>query len=251
MWNTFMELTLESAFSVGGLVGHTSYLLLVVSMLMRTMFWLRIFVIASAFVAITYDAVWLKDPVGVFWETTLVLVNIVQIFLLWRADRVARFTEEEGFFIRTRLRGLSDGQARRLMDAGEWADLADGAILTEQGKAPAHLVFVASGRVGIHVDARRVAECGPGAFVGEMSLIDEGTASATARAEGAARVWRIATGRLEALRQSRPEQTAALDAAIARDIRAKLVALNRSGGSERHGPAFPGTDGRPHPVPGA
>ena len=54
-----MELTLESAFSVGGLVGHTSYLLLVVSMLMRRMFWLRVFVIASAIVAITYDAVWL------------------------------------------------------------------------------------------------------------------------------------------------------------------------------------------------
>jgi hypothetical protein len=246
-----MELTLESAFSVGGLVGHTSYLLLVVSMLMRSMFWLRIFVIASACVGITYDAVWLKDPVGVFWETTLVLVNIVQIFLLWREDRVARFTEEEGFFIRTRLRGLSDGQARRLMDAGEWADLADGAILTEQGKAPAHLVFVASGRVGIHIDARRIADCGPGAFVGEMSLIDEGTASATARVDGAARVWRIAVDRLEALRQSSPEQTAALDAAMARDIRAKLVALNRSGGSERHGPAFPGPDGRPHPVPGA
>jgi hypothetical protein len=244
-----MELTLESAFSIGGLVGHTSYLLLVVSMLMRTMLWLRVFVIASAFVAITYDAVWLKDPVGVFWETTLVLVNIVQIILLWREDRAARFTEEEGFFIRTRLRGLSDGQARRLMDAGEWVDLTDGAILTEQGKAPAHLVFVASGRVGIHVDAHRVAECGPGAFVGEMSLIDDGTASATARAEGAARIWRIATGRLEALRQSRPEQTAALDAAIARDIRAKLVTLNRlAASSERERPTLPSADGGTRPA---
>jgi hypothetical protein len=225
-----MELTLESAFSTGGLVGHTSYLLLVVSMLMRTMFWLRIFVIASAFVAITYDAVWLKDPVGVFWETTLVLVNIVQIVLLWRADRVARFTAEERFFLDTRLRGIADGEARRLMNAGSWADLPDGETLTVEGEPPAHLVFIASGRVGIHVGDRRVAECGPGAFVGEMSLIDEGTASATARVEDGARVWRIPVARLESLRQSRPEQTAALDASIARDIRAKLVALNRQAG---------------------
>ena len=223
-------------------------------MLMRTMFWLRILVIASALVAITYDAVWLKDPVGVFWETTLVLVNIVQIVLLWREDRVARFTEEERLFVTSRLRGLSDGQARRLIDAGTWADLADSETLTEQGKSPAHLVFIASGRVAIHIDGRRVAECGPGAFVGEMSLIDEGTASATARVEGAARVWRIAVARLEALRQSRPEQTTALDAAIARDIRAKLVAINRSGGSggsESHRPAFPGADGQANPGAGA
>jgi CRP-like cAMP-binding protein len=63
-----------------------------------------------------------------------------------------------------------------------------------------------------------------------MSLIGDGTASATARVEGAARVWRIPVARLESLRQSRPEQTAALDASIARDIRAKLVALNRRTG---------------------
>ena len=219
-----MELTLESAFSTGGLVGHTSYLLLVISMLMR------IFVIASAMVAITYDAVWLKDPVGVFWETTLLIVSIFQIVLLWRENRVARFTEEERFFLDTRLKGIPPGEARRLIDAGSWSDLGDGATLTVEGKAPRHLAFIVSGHVGIHVGGARVADCGPGAFVGEMSLIDEGIASATARVEGEARVWRIPVDRLESLRQSRPEQTAALDAAIARDIRSKLVALNRQAG---------------------
>lgn len=246
-----MELTLESAFSVGGLVGHTSYLLLVVSMLMRRMFWLRVFVIASALVAITYDAVWLKDPVGVFWETTLVLVNIVQIILLWREDRTARFSDEERAFLDTRLRGLSGGQARRLIDAGSWSDLPDGEILTVEGARPAHLVFVASGRVGVFTGGRRVAECGPGAYVGEMSLIDDGTASATARVEGGARVWRIPMDRLEALRQSHPEQTAALDASIARDIRAKLVAVNRRhAASEGEGATLPGADRGPHPATG-
>jgi CRP-like cAMP-binding protein len=242
-----MELTLESAFSTGGLVGHASYLLLVVSMLMRTMFWLRIFVIASALVAITYDTVWLKDPIGVFWETTLLIVSLVQIALLWRENRVARFTAEERFFLDTRLRGIEVGEARRLMNSGAWADLPDGEVLTVEGQPPGHLVFIAAGRVGIHVGDRLVAECGPGAFVGEMSLIDDGTASATARVEGAARVWRIPMARLEALRQSRPEQTAALDASIARDIRTKLVALNRrAGASEGEGACLPGADGRPH-----
>ena len=51
-----MELTLESAFSTGGLVGHFAYMLLVISMLMRRMIWLRIFVILSALVAIALMA---------------------------------------------------------------------------------------------------------------------------------------------------------------------------------------------------
>jgi len=49
-----VELTLESAFSTGGLVGHFAYMLLVLSMVMRRMIWLRILVILSALVAIAY-----------------------------------------------------------------------------------------------------------------------------------------------------------------------------------------------------
>jgi CRP-like cAMP-binding protein len=135
------------------------------------------------------------------------------------------------------------------MNAGTWSDLSDGEVLTQEGQPPADLVFVAEGRVGIHVGERRVAECGPGAFVGEMSLVDEGTASATARVEERARVWRIPVARLEALREARPEQTAALDASIARDIRAKLVLLNRkAGASERDRTPFPGAEGGAHPA---
>lgn len=221
-----MELSLASAFSTGGLVGHLSYLLLVVSMAMRSMLWLRVLVIASAFTGITYDLVWLKDPIGVFWESLLVAVNIIQIFLLWRHDRMARFNEEEQYFATVRLRGLSPGQARRLIDAGRWMDANGGEVLTEMGRAPEHLTFVAVGTVGIHVNSKRIAECGRGAFVGEMSLIDEGTASATAVVEGRARLWQIPIAKLQSLRDTAPEQTAALDAAIARDIRKKLVEHN-------------------------
>lgn len=57
------------------MVGHASYLLLVISMMMRLMTWPRLLVIA--FTAIAYDTIWLKDPVGVFRETLLVTVNII------------------------------------------------------------------------------------------------------------------------------------------------------------------------------
>lgn len=82
-----MELTLESAFSSEGALGHFAYLLLVSSMLMRRMFWLRLLVIASALVAIAYSALILTDPVSTFWETLLVIVNIGQLSLSWWQDR--------------------------------------------------------------------------------------------------------------------------------------------------------------------
>ena len=62
-----MELTLESAFSPGGLVGHLGNILLVISMLMRRMVWLRILVILSATATIIYSIYWVVDPVAVIW----------------------------------------------------------------------------------------------------------------------------------------------------------------------------------------
>ena len=59
-----MELTLASAFSQEGLLGHAAYVLLVLSMLMRTLLWLRLLVIASAILGISYAAFILGDPVS-------------------------------------------------------------------------------------------------------------------------------------------------------------------------------------------
>ena len=42
-----MELSFESAFSTGGLVGHLAYLLLILSIIMRNIVWLRVFMIVS------------------------------------------------------------------------------------------------------------------------------------------------------------------------------------------------------------
>lgn len=221
-----MDLTLESAFSTGGMVGHLSFFLLVMSMLMREMSYLRILVIASSLVAITYDFVWLRDPVGVFWESLLVTVNIVQLALLWRADLRARFTPEEDTFRIAHLPALGPGDARKLLDCGMWADSSPGETLTAEGQRPSHLTFLASGTVVIDTAGRHIADVAPGGFIGEMSLVANGTASADAHVSTPARLWQIATDRFEKLRVDAPHLSAALEAAIARDMAAKIMAAN-------------------------
>jgi hypothetical protein len=223
-----LELTLDAAFSVGGLVGHTSYILLVISMLMRNITWLRLFVIASAMVGIAYDGIWLANPVGVFWEGMLLLVNVVQIYLLWRRDRIAQFDDEERGFFSQRLHGMSPGQARDLLNLGRWETLPEGMVLTREGERPTHLTYIGFGHVSIMVAGRQVATCGPGHYVGEMSLIDEGPASATARVTERGRAWRIARREIDKLREDDSALAAMLDASIARDMRAKILEQNRA-----------------------
>jgi hypothetical protein len=221
-----LDYWIDAAFSTGGLVGHLSYILLVVSMMMRDISALRLLVIASALAGIAYDLIWLRNPVGVFWEGLLLLVNVVQLYLLWRKNRSAQFTQEEAQFVSTRLKGLSAGRCRDFFDMGRWEYLPSGSVLTRQNERPEFLAYLSKGTASIIVDDQEVAAVQEGHYIGEMSLLGDGNASATVIVTEPARVWRIEAEKIERLMQDRPNIANALQAGIAVDMRRKIVALN-------------------------
>jgi hypothetical protein len=221
-----LELTIESAFSTGGLVGHLSYLLLVASMLMRNMTKLRVLVILSAIVAILYDGIWLKDPIGIFWETLLLLVNVIQIGLIWHENRRVRFNQDEQAIVDARLSRLDPRDARRILNKGFWAQGKQGTKLTQQGKPVRFLVYLVSGRVDILCDDKQVAFCGPGNFVGEMSLLGDSPASATAIVAEPSRYWMIPTDEIRNMRLFAPELAGAIEMGIAQDLKDKIITTN-------------------------
>ena len=221
-----MELTLESAFSTGGLVGHLSYVLLITSMLMRSMLWLRLFVIAYALVSITYGAVWLKDPVSVFWETILVLVNVAQITREWLRERRALFSPEEEQFVQSRLESLSKADARKLLNMGVWVEGAPGIILTTEGEPVEHVAYLSAGSVDILHNDVKVGMCKPGNFIGELSVLGHTEASATAIVAEPARYWLIPSEKLMQLQHDAPNIAGVFQAGIARDLSAKVISSN-------------------------
>lgn len=222
-----MDLTLESALSPGGLVGHSSYLLLVISMLMRRMSLLRTFVILSALMAITYDVLWLRDPVGVFWETLLVLVNVVQLTITWQRTRSARFSGEEEAFAGECFPTLSRSEHRDLLDQGLWISAEPGVVLTTQGVAVDHLIYLAEGPAEVISGERTVAMCEPGAFIGEMTVLQGAPANATVKLATPARYWAVEAGRMRAFAARHPGIRAALGNSFAMNMRDKLVRSNR------------------------
>jgi len=221
-----MELTLESAFSTGGMVGHLSYFLLLISMMMRNISLLRVFVIASALVGICYDWFWLRDPVGVFWETSLVLVNAVQLCLLYWKNATARFNADELAFLNGKLPGLSRGKSRELLNMGHWEQVPDGTVLTRQGETVEELVYIANGTVEIQVDGNRVSLCHAGNFIGEMSILGSETASATTIVTGEAKLWKIDEKSLRRVIERSPDIEREIEASFSRNFRDKLIHTN-------------------------
>lgn len=71
----------------------------------------------------------------------------------------------------------------RIASLVDEVDVPKGGVLTKQGDPGRQCFVVASGRAKASLRGRRGVTLGPGSFIGEMSLLDQGPRSATVTAE--------------------------------------------------------------------
>lgn len=222
-----MELDYQSLFSVGGLVGHASYFLLVVSMMMRDIRWLRLLALLSGIAQLAFDAIWLNNPVGVFWDIAFIAVNMTQLCIMAYETQRAVFSPEERDFLKEALPGLDRAQARRLLNLGLWISGEPGTAVTEEGAPVHHLVFLASGTADIHSGGHVIALCRAPSFIGEMTCLTGEPATGTALLSTPSRYLAIEALALRRLVARNPVIRQALEAAFSRNMREKLVMSNR------------------------
>jgi hypothetical protein len=212
--------------------GHLPYILLIVSVLMRDITWLRIIAIVAGLLRIYIRAEIVYDPVTVMWESALVVINVGQLLLLWWDSRHERMNEDEQFLARSVLRGESRATAIRLLRCGTWREVEAGTHLTVEGEKVPHLMFVAEGAARIVKGAETVAVCSRGDFLGEMSFVSGAMASATAVADRPMRIIAFDHEKLTVLLNRDPKVRRGLEASFNRDL---INKLSKSTGSRSEG----------------
>jgi hypothetical protein len=223
--DSFEEI-LQYALSPGRLVGHLSYILLILSMLMRSMTRLRIIAVSAGLVSIIYGIFWLHDPVTVFWETIFVLTNLVQLLILAWENKRASFSEDEQKFFDVAVPKVEKAHAKRLLKIGEWCDAAIGDILVCEGKVASHLIFIAYGTARIEKDGHIVGVCGHHDFIGEISFMSNKPATATAIVTNSVRYLRLEREKLSRLLDKDKDIRYALETSFNRNLIDKLVKSN-------------------------
>jgi len=203
------------------IVGHIAYVLLIASMLMRRMNWLRALAICSGLVAAYYYAT-LGDYVSMFWETIFTLVNLGQLIILQIENRRGTFSADEAFFIKHTLSGVERAHARRLVKLGAWTQVAERVPLIKEDQVPSKLKFLVSGRAEVTRKGDRIGEVSKGDFLGEMSYLNGGKASATAITLETTRYLAFDRAALRRHLVRYPEVRHALEAGFNRDLVAKL-----------------------------
>jgi hypothetical protein len=205
---------------------HWPYALLVLSMLMREMVWLRAIAIFAGVSRIIIRAGILYDPVTVAWETALVLINIGQLLLIWWDKGHRHSNEDEALLATTILPGQAGRAVRRLMQLAKWRTVEPGETLIVEGELITELLFVTDGAARIEKGGILVAICSRGDFVGEMGFVSGEVATATVIAD---RPMRLASFDAATLRHSLgddKELRHALEASFNRNLIGKLSRAN-------------------------
>jgi len=201
---------------------HVPYALLVLSMLMNDMGWLRVIAIAAGLIRIVNRAWFEVDPIVVFWEVIFVAVNVGQLLILWYYARRHRFAEHEAPFAASMPASVDRRSIRRLLRLAHLRHAEPGQTLTTEGAPVGELMFIADGVVQIERGGTIVAVCGSGDFLGEMSFVTGGPATATAVAARPVRYLAFDQTRLRHALEADSELKQAMDASFSRNLVGKL-----------------------------
>ncbi|MDC9824004.1 cyclic nucleotide-binding domain-containing protein [Devosia sp. ZB163] len=213
----------------GHLLTHLPYALLVLSMLMNDMGWLRAIAIAAGLIRIVNRAFIDIDPVIVFWESIFVGVNVVQLLVLWYYAKRHRFTDDEQRFAAIMPAGIDRRSIRRLLRLAQMRHADAGARLTLEGQSVNELLFLAEGVAQIEKGGRIIGVCGPGDFLGEMSFVSGAPASATAVASRPVRYLAFDQKKLRTAVDADADLRRAIDASLNSNLVGKLAKANAVG----------------------
>jgi len=72
---------------------------------------------------------------------------------------------------------------QRIARASDQTDLAAGRVLTRQGETGRECFVIVEGEAKVERNGRQIATLGPGACIGELSLLDKGPRTATVTAK--------------------------------------------------------------------
>jgi hypothetical protein len=208
---------------------HLPYALLVISMMMNDMGWLRAIAIVAGVIRIINRAWFEIDPIIVFWEVIFVAVNVGQLLILWWYAKRHRFNDDEQRFATIIPASVDRRTVRRLLRLARIRHVDAGETLTIEGKPVRDLMFIADGVAQIEKAGRIVGVCGPGDFVGEMSFVSGAAASATAISARPMRYLAFDQARLHAAVETDPELRRALDASFNANLVGKLAKANAPG----------------------
>ena len=210
---------------IGHVSGHLASVLTMAAYLLKDILWLRLLTILSCFAGIAFNFIVPTTPLWtvIYWNILFAVINIVQVAIIIKQRSSVHFTEEEKELHDTLFKNFAPFEFMKLMRVGKWLEAKDGEVLTTEQKPLDSVMLIYNGLVGVESKGEEVAKLKDGNFIGELSFITGGAATATVRA---LRPTRYVSWPKEAVRQllnRNPSMKFAMQALLSTDLSKKLT----------------------------
>lgn len=205
-------------------VGHLSYVLVALAFLLRDILLLRAVAIVASLCNITYA--FGSDPVNLiaaFWQSVFIVINVSWSIKLIYERRTIRFTEEEKELYQSLFRNFSALEFMKLLRICKWEEATADQVLTKLGEEPADVMLIYNGEIEAQLPDGRSPRYKDGTFVGEISFIKGGSATATVRTTVPTRFVSWPKEELRSLLRRNPAMAATLQSVFTEDLTRKLV----------------------------
>ena len=224
-----LDFNLAGLLTLAGLIGAGTYLTAYVMLQLGFVrgqgytYATMVTIAASCVVISTVNA---PNPGVVVIQVSYILISLVGIARIYVNSRMLRQTPEERAFITEHLPDLRREHVRPLLKRAEWQDFPEGEILCRQGEVLDRLFFLSQGEASVSIDGRIVGQCHD-SFVGELSFLTGGPATATVITTTPARALVFRRDLLETLIGRQPDIKLALIAGFSNATKSTLLRRNQ------------------------
>ena len=210
---------------VGHLAGHLASILTMAAYLLKDILWLRLLTILSCFAGIAFNYFVPATPLWtvIYWNVLFTAINVVQVAIIIKQRSSVHFTEEEKELHDTIFKNFAPFEFMKLMRVGKWLEAKQGEILATEAKLLDSIMLIYNGSVSVELNGKELARLKDGNFVGEVSFITGGAATATVRALLPTRYVSWPKEAIRQLLNRNPSMKFAMQAMLSTDLSKKLM----------------------------
>jgi len=210
---------------IGHVSGHLASVLTMAAYLLKDILWLRLLTILSCFAGIAFNFIVPTTPLWtvIYWNILFAVINIVQVAIIIKQRSSVHFTDEEKELHDTLFKNFAPFEFMKLMRVGKWLEAKKGEILATEQKPIDSVMLIYNGLVGVESQGKEVAKLKDGNFIGEVSFITGGAATATVRALQPTRYVAWPKEAIKQLLNRNPSMKFAMQAMLSTDLSKKLM----------------------------
>lgn len=215
--------------------GHFASILTAVAYLVKDILWLRLLTVLACIAGIIFNYFVPATPLWtiIYWNLLFLAINIVQIGVIVKERSEVDFTEEEKELHETLFKNFAPFEFMKLLRVGGWLEAKKDEVLAIEAKPLDEVMLIYNGLVSVEADGQPLAQLKDGSFIGEMSFITGGAATATVRAVEPTRYLSWSKAELSRLLNRNPSMRFAMQTVLSTDLTKKLMYRSPSAARKR------------------